>query len=242
MKSAVAMQTGETWQDGAAKTPGTITEFVTEEIRNRIVLGVLGPGQKVPVYELADEMGVSRVPLREAVRQLEAESLVDNLPRRGTVVRALSVRDLSDSFTILQAIEPIAARRAAESRGDGVATAMEYWLGEMRELMKKKVPQESKPMLHAHREFHFALFRAAGEGVLQRHLSMLWNTCERYVMTSLPNRERQLAAVREHAELVERIKAKDPDGTAEVLRTHLEASLTCAMDHLLIAAGASEPK
>ncbi|WP_081792337.1 GntR family transcriptional regulator [Rhodococcus wratislaviensis] len=61
----------------------------TKRIRDRIVLGVLQPGEKLSVYSLADELGVSRVPLREAVRQLEAESHVDNVPRRGTVVRLL---------------------------------------------------------------------------------------------------------------------------------------------------------
>ncbi|WP_200887680.1 GntR family transcriptional regulator [Rhodococcus opacus] len=55
----------------------------TKRIRDRIVLGVLQPGEKLSVYSLADELGVSRVPLREAVRQLEAESHVDNVRRRG---------------------------------------------------------------------------------------------------------------------------------------------------------------
>lgn len=214
------------------KTPGTITDFVTEQIRNRIVLGVLPPEHKVPVYELADELGVSRVPLREAVRQLEAESLVDNLPRRGTVVRALNVSDLRDAFEILHAIEPIAARRAAESGDERVVGAMRYWLGQMQDLSKRRVPQVSEEMLHAHREFHFALFGVAGDGVLQRHLCMLWNTCERYVMNSLPNRQRQVAAAREHADLVKRIEARDPEGTENVLSRHLDESLASALAYL----------
>ncbi|MGW5644303.1 GntR family transcriptional regulator [Saccharopolyspora sp. NPDC003752] len=214
------------------QTPGTITDFVAEQLRNRIVLGVLRPGRKVPVYELADELGVSRVPLREAVRQLEAESLVDNLPRRGTVVRELSVRDLRDSFAILQAVEPVAAHRAAESGDPTILRDMEYWLGQMQELTDRRVPEVSEEMLHAHRAFHFALFRAAGEGVLHRHLCMLWNTCERYVMNSLPNSERQAAAAVEHAELVKRIRAGDLDGIDEVLRGHLEASLTSSLRYL----------
>ncbi|GLY68131.1 GntR family transcriptional regulator [Amycolatopsis taiwanensis] len=215
------------------KTPGTITDFVTEHIRNRIVLGVLKPGHKVPVYELADELGVSRVPLREAVRQLEAESLVHNLPRRGTVVRELSAADLRDTFEILHHIEPIAARRATEPGNEEIVAQMRYWLGQMQELAKKRVPFVSEEMLHAHREFHFALFRAAGEGgVLERHLCMLWNACERYVMNSLPNRKRQAAAAREHAQLVELIEAGDPDGAAEVLHQHLDHSLAGAMGYL----------
>ncbi len=214
------------------KAPGTITEFVAEELRNRIVLGTLQPGAKVPVYEIAASLGVSRVPLREAVRQLEAECLVVNLPRRGTVVRELSVVDLRDSFEILQAVEPIAARRAAASKDPVLAAEMERWLERMDDLFDRRVSQTSEDMLHAHRQFHFALFRAGGEGVLQRHLCMLWNTCERYVMSSLPDVDRQLAAAREHAELVRRIRAGDPEGTAEVLRQHLSASLACSLRYL----------
>lgn len=222
---------------GKVETPGTITDFVAEQLRNRIVLGQLQPGRKVPVYALAGELKVSRVPLREAVRQLEAESLVDNLPRRGTVVRALSVQDLRDSFTILMAIEPIAARRAAV--GDpAIVDTMSHWLERMQELSARRVPQVSEEMLHAHRQFHFALFGGAGEGVLQRHLCMLWNTCERYVMNSLPNSARQAAAAREHARLVRRIRARDPDGTAEVLRLHLQASLASSLRYLEATTGA----
>lgn len=226
--TSVAIDTGSS----GAKAPGTITDFVTEQLRNRIVLGVLKPGRKVPVYELADELGVSRVPLREAVRQLEAESMVDNLPRRGTVVRELNVADLRDAFEALHAIEPIAARRAASSGDPAVLESMRHWLEEMQRLAKRRVPQVSEEMLHAHRQFHFALFSAGGEGVLTRHLCMLWNTCERYVMNALPDPERQAASADEHAELVRRIEDGDPEGTAAVLRRHLDASLTSALRHL----------
>lgn len=212
--------------------PATITEFVTEQIRDRIVLGVLSPGSKLSVYDLAEELGVSRVPLREAVRQLEAESLVDNPPRRGTVVRSLNVRDVRDSFEILKSIEPIAARRAAASADDETIAVMRSTLREMQDLSDRRLLHVSRQMLHAHREFHFAFFRAAGEGVLQRHLRMLWNTCERYVINSVPDLERQAAAAREHAAMVSRIEARDPEGTTNALQEHLDASLKGALIYL----------
>lgn len=217
---------------GAAKAPGTVTDFAARELRNRIVLGTLPPRAKVPVYELAAELNISRVPLREAVRQLEAESLVDNLPRRGTVVRELSERDLRDSFEILRQIEPIAARRAAQANDSAVVDSMQHWLERMQELSAKQVPLLSQEMLEAHREFHFSLFGAGGEGVLQRHLCMLWNTCERYVMSSLPDIDRQAAAAAEHAELVRVIRAGDAERTATVLDQHLTASLTSSLRHM----------
>lgn len=210
--------------------PGTITEFVTEQIRDRIVLGILPPGSKLSVYQLAEELGVSRVPLREAVRQLEAESLVDNVARRGTIVRPLNLQDVCDSFEILDSIEVIAARRAAESSDEATVAAMRLHLNEMQVAAERA--SFSREMLKAHREFHFAFFRASGEGVLQRHLRMLWNTCERYVINSAPDRERQAAAAREHAEMVRQIEARNPEGTVQALREHLQASLASALKYL----------
>lgn len=216
---------------GGTTPPETVTEFVTEKIRDRIVLGALQPGQKLSVYDLAVELGVSRVPLREAVRQLEAESLVDNLPRRGTVVRPLTFEDVTDAFEILDKIEVIAARRAAISSDGSTAKEMRYWLDQMQALSDQGVSPISEEMLHAHRAFHFALFNGSGGGVLGRHLCMLWNTCERYVMNSRTT-ERQASAAAEHRLIVERIEAKDPDGTAEVLQKHINAALAGTMTYL----------
>lgn len=214
-----------------AGPPGTVTEFVVEQLRDRIVLGTLQPGSKVSIYALADEFGVSRVPLREAVRQLEAESLVENLPRRGTIVRPLRAEDIIDTYEMLDKIEVIAAQRAAASEGNEIADEMQYWLDEMKRLTRDDVPSVSADMLHAHRAFHFALFKGAGEGVLQQHLSMLWNTAERYVINARTP-ERQRAANREHAELVKKIAAKDVDGVTEALHAHLHASRTATMQRL----------
>lgn len=225
---------------GAATTPpDTVTEFVVEQVRDRIVLGKVKPGQKLSVYSLAEEFGCSRVPLREAVRQLEAESLVDNLPRRGTVVRALNLADITDAFLILQRIEVIAAQRAATGDDSTIAKDMRYWLDTMTQLTEQGVPEISDAMLHAHRAFHFASFRGAGEGVLQRHLHMLWNTCERYVINSrTPGRSK--AAALEHGEIARQIEAKDPDGVAAALAVHLAASKSATME-CLNAMGIAEP-
>lgn len=222
---------GTTPASAVAAPPGTVTEFVVEQLRDRIVLGTLQPGSKVSVYALADEFGVSRVPLREAVRQLEAECLVENLPRRGTIVRPLRTADIIDTYEMLDRIEVIAAQRAASSEGPDIAEEMQYWLDEMKRLSVDDAPLVSAEMLHAHRAFHFSLFKGAGDGVLQQHLSMLWNTAERYVINArTPKRQR--AANREHAELVKKIAAKDVDGVTEALHTHLNASRAATMQRL----------
>lgn len=214
---------GEAGVTPGAMPPETVTEFVTEQIRDRIVLGTLLPGTKLSVYSLAEEFGVSRVPLREAVRQLEAESLVDNLARRGTVVRALKSKDVHDAFVMLNRVEELAAQRAASGpNGKPVVKEMRYWQDQMAALMAEGVPAASLQMLHAHRAFHFAMFKAGGEGgLLFRHLCMLWNTAERYVISSR-TAERLEAAHREHEELMQRIEAGDVEGTAAALQAHIQ--------------------
>lgn len=214
-----------------AAPPETVTTFVVEQLRDRIVLGQIQAGQKLSVYSLAEELGVSRVPLREAVRQLEAESLVDNLPRRGTVVRPMSIADITDAYEILKRIEVIAAQRAATAEEPAIAKEMRYWLDNMAMLAERGIPDASVEMLHAHRAFHFALFKGAGEGVLQKHLCMLWNTCERYVINSRTP-ERRVASAQEHAEIVRQIEARDLNGVEAALARHIEASMAGTMESL----------
>ncbi|WP_245600910.1 FCD domain-containing protein [Streptomyces sulphureus] len=157
---------------------------------------------------------------------------MDSLLRHGTVVRLMSPRLLRDSFDILRAIEPIAARHAAESDDGTISASMQQWPEDMQELAEKRVPRVSEAMLHAHRESHLTLFRAAGGEGLQRHLCMLWNTCERCVTNSLSKHGRQAAAAREHADSARCLQECDSGGTANVLPRHLEANRAGSSDHL----------
>lgn len=225
MRGAVA---GTSSRAGSA-TPETIVDYVTEQIRRRIVLGRLVPGERVPLYALAEEFGVSRVPLREAVRQLEAEGLLDNVPRRGAIVRELNRQDLEDAFRVLNDIEILAVRRAARNSDASVIAEMRYWSERMHGLGEDRVSEE---MLEAHRAFHFALFDAAGDGILLRHLKMLWHTCERYVMHGMPDHDRQKRAQDEHLQLIDLVEAKDAKGASKLLEQHLKNSLHFALRKL----------
>jgi DNA-binding GntR family transcriptional regulator len=96
---------------GEAHTP--LRDQVREEIRLRISDGRLGPGSKMVERELAAELGVSRVPVREALRMLETEGFVQVIPRRGVVVKRLSRHDVEELFDVREALEVLATRRAA---------------------------------------------------------------------------------------------------------------------------------
>jgi DNA-binding GntR family transcriptional regulator len=210
-------------------SPTLLTDYVTDQIRARIVLGQMRPGEWVPMDLLAKELGSSRVPLREAVRQLEAESLVTSIPRRGAVVSQFDEGDVRDSFTILETVEGIAVARVAESADAEVVGAMHRWAQEIAALQDKPVSEE---MLNAHRAFHFLLFDAGGGTVLLRHLRMLWYTCERYVMLCMPDPKRRAESLGEHEELCRCIGRRDRTGALDILQHHLHASLASVLQHL----------
>jgi DNA-binding GntR family transcriptional regulator len=90
------------------------------ELRERIVQGAIKPGERIRERELADELGVSRIPLREALPRLEAEGFIRTVPRRGAVVTELSLRDVEELFEVRSSLEVLAARLAAAAcaRGD----------------------------------------------------------------------------------------------------------------------------
>lgn len=210
--------------------PDTIVVYIIEQIRTRIILGELPAGKRIPLYSLADEFGISRVPLREAMRQLAAEGLVDQEPRRGTVVRPLSLQDLEDCFHLLEYLESIAATRATTTIHPEMVDAMRYWFDRMDELQDRHVSPE---MLEAHRNFHFAYFSALGEGILLQLLRILWHTCQRYVMHCTPDARRRQRSRSQHRELISLVAKGDSAGTAELLQRHIREALDYSRDYLM---------
>jgi DNA-binding GntR family transcriptional regulator len=102
----------------------TLEAVVCDELRNRIVSGQLPPGLRLVESSLAEDLAVSRAPVREAIRQLEHEGFVTISPRRGAAVAELSVEDAMDCYEIRAALEAVAAKRAAERRTEGDVTRL----------------------------------------------------------------------------------------------------------------------
>lgn len=199
----------------------TLAEFVLDELRKRIVLGQLAPGSRMAVDRLAEELGSSRIPVREGLRQLEAEGLVVSVPRRGVMVRDVYEQDIDDAYGLLEAAELLAAARAVERVTPEMLDRMNYWADEMLRLCDEPDPAA---MLVAHRSFHFTVFDAVGNGLLLRHTKMLWNACERFVAAAISDDERGRANVEQHKEFIPLLERKDAEGLIELTRQHLQAS------------------
>lgn len=206
------------------KQPGAAThghgnshQWVVAEIRRRILRGTLGPGQAVNQEELASDLRVSRMPVREALRTLEVEGLVQLSPNRGAVVNALSRAEVQELYLLRQILEQAAVRRAAERITPEQVASLDELLVRME--AHADAPPDDWQELHT--TFHLQLYAAAGLPRMSRIVANLRNIVEPYsrIYVQLPDRYAQ--ARREHREILAACGANDADSAERVLATHL---------------------
>lgn len=214
--------------DGSGRGHRTLAEKAFDTLHVAIITGRLRPGTRLPIEELAELLEMSPMPIREAVRRLDAAGLVENIPHRGARVTDLSVIDLAEVTEVRLALEVLAIRRAAE-RFDAQheATARDRL-----EQLNRMPDDNSAGTSAAHAAFHFALYDAAGSAWLMRLIRPVWETSERYCL-AVPSCRQLVGRRHEHDEILAACVARDPDRAAVALHDHLATtanSISVAMD------------
>jgi DNA-binding GntR family transcriptional regulator len=203
----------------------TKSQLAYETVRNRILAHQYGPGLVLNQAALAKELGISTTPLREALRRLSAEGLVELQSHRDARVTELSAEEARDLVEIRLALDPVAASLAAQRRTrDDIAELRASALGLV------SLPNDpAVSQLIAHRRFHRAIYLAAHNEILAATLDGLWDKADRYRFVGLQiprdqaaEREQRAA---EHQLLLESIIAGDSDVAAETMRRHIGESL-----------------
>lgn len=205
--------------EGAAFRHRTLAEAALERLREAIIMGELTPGTPLRLEDLAQSLGMSISPIREAVRQLEALGLAERLPHHGAKVMGLDIEDLRELFSIRLALESMALRRAAELFDAADEETARAHLTAYDEASHRG---DTRAAVREHTAYHFALYDAARSGWLLRLIRPAWDSCERYRQVLLAE-----GAVRDRHEeldvaLLEACVAHDPDRVAAALREHLE--------------------
>ena len=193
---------------------------VAVELRRSIVSGALAPGQTFSLRELAGQLGVSFIPVREALRDLESEGLVVSSPGRSTMVAPLDLEDLRSIYRLRRTIEPDLARRACRRLSDAEL--------DRRSGIAHDFGDESRSMddIYAdHHEFHLALLAPAASAWDTRILSTLWRAGERYVRMAFgrldPDPDEHRRRERAHTALVAAFRSRDEQPAAEETERHL---------------------
>ena len=203
---------------GSASSRGhrTLAEKAYETLHTAIITGALRPGARLPIEELAEHLEMSPMPIREAVRRLDAVGLVENVPHRGARVTELSVTDVTEVYEVRLALEPLAIRRTAARFTDALAAHARQCLQQLESM----ADETSAATSEAHAAFHFAFYEAAGSAWLLRSIRPAWQVSERYAL-EWPEVRQLEGRSEEHREILAACEAHDPDRAAQALHDHL---------------------
>jgi DNA-binding GntR family transcriptional regulator len=202
----------------------TKAEVAYELMRERVLRGDLLPGAVIPQAALARELGISTTPLREALRRLMTEGLVELDAHRDARVTRLTVEEARDLIEIRRSLDPLAAGLAAERR-----TRADLAL--IRETAAELLPLRADPgavELLTHRRFHAAIYSASHNQVLVQTLDSLWDKADRYRRLALEGGRTEEDLDRTHTEhltLVDAVAAGDTGTATAVMLAHVDASL-----------------
>lgn len=204
-----------------------LRELVFEALREAIIQGRLHPGERLMEIQLAEELGVSRTPVREAIRKLELEGLVLMIPRKGAYVSQISMKDIADVFEIRRALEGLAARLAAERATDEEIERLERALVKISEVAEA---EDLDGAVALDTDFHEELMAASHNPRLSQMVSNLREQIQRFRLTSLSHPGRVKLAVEEHAKIVDAIAGRDAELAQNLAHEHIENAENSLME------------
>lgn len=200
----------------------SVADQVYAVLLERIVAGELRPGSHLRQEALAEELGVSRTPLREALMRLASEGLVEFASNRGAAVARHELADMDHAWRARLVLEPVAARLAAEVREPSALERMRRSIARQR-----RVTDDVAESFAVNREFHTALVAASDNPHLMQFAKMLWMTrigIPIFAGQAVRHPGDLLAWANQHEEILEAIEQGDGDAAERLTRTHIEAS------------------
>ena len=198
----------------------SLRRVVFETLRKAILSGRIGPGERLPELPLARKLGVSRTPVREAVRMLKEEGLVRIEPNCGAVVTGITREEMEDLLEACCALECLAAERACSRAGEKERAAMEEAALAFEHSCLNGSPEN---MISADRQFHLAVIDAAGNHILLRVIESLREQCSRCFTEYLKNPSVYPEAVRGHRRIMEAVKRGDAKSARMAAEEHIQA-------------------
>ncbi len=201
-----------------ADNTSSLSARVFEELEDGILSGQIPSGENLIELKLSSEMGVSRTPVREAIRMLEQKGLVQIIPNKGAVVLGISEKDLKDIYTIRMYIEGLASRWAAENISEEQAQE----LTEIVDLQEfYNVKQANGKINDLDSRFHEKIYEISGSRTLQHTLGDLHHMIQRYRKLSFSAAGRAEKAIQEHREILDAICRHDGEQAERLTIQHI---------------------
>lgn len=205
----------------------TLAVHLVEQLRQLIFDGDLEPGSRLQEAELSQRFGVSRTPLREALKLLTAEGLITFQPNRGATVTQLSLDELAETFPVMGVLEALAGELAARH-------ASESDLEELRqlhdEIVERYESRDLKTYFSANQRFHERLVDAAHNETLASHYHQLAGRVRRARYRANLSHERWAQSVEEHRQIIAALETRDGETLGRVLRAHIDHKFETVRD------------
>lgn len=204
-------------------------EQVAQRLRQMLVEGRIAPGAKLNERELAEQLNVSRTPLREAIKMLAAEGLVELLPNRGAIAVSLGESDVLDTFEVMAGLEAMSGELAARRITDeelAEIRAMHY------EMMAAYTRRDLSAYYSLNSRIHSAINAAAKNPVLLTVYTQVNARLQALRFRSNQDGEKWKRAVKEHEKMIEALAARDPAAMREVLLAHLQNKRDVVLEQL----------
>ncbi len=219
--------TSEPFGGVARITRVTLHDAVANQIRDMIIEGKLDPGSRINEGQVGASLGVSRTPLREAIKTLASEGLVEIMPAKGAIVRRFSENDIRELLEALKAIEQAAARHACQRASEAQIEAIRAMHAEM---LGQYTARNRLQYFKLNQNIHSAIVQASGNSVLAQTHETLQARIKRIRFVGNETPERWSAAVAEHEEMIAALVRRDADALAEILGRHLDKTVDRVKD------------
>jgi len=206
-----------------------LRDVVFNTLREAILKGDLVPGERLMENTLAEKMGVSRTPIREAIRKLELEGLVTMIPRKGAEVAKITEKDIRDLLEVRATLEALAVRLACERMSDETIEKLNILKEEFARAAKKK---DVNLIIRKDVEFHDAIFSSTGNDKLIQIVSNLREQIYRFRVKYIQEMPDYQVLIDEHEEIVENIKNGDIKAAEKMAINHIANQEKAVIDML----------
>ena len=196
-----------------------LREIVYEELKRQILVGEIAPGTRMMEVDLADVMGVSRTPVREAIRKLELEGLVTMIPRRGAEVAQITGKSLQDVLEVRRSLDALCAELACERISDAEIAALE---AACKEFEEATYTRDARVIAAADVALHDIIIKATNNNRLVQLVNNLAEQMYRYRFEYIKDYSMHGRLVEEHRVIFEAIRKKDKVTAAAAAVTHID--------------------
>ena len=198
--------------------PRSVGDAVYDALKGAIIKGDLAPGQRLIEHQLSLQLRTSRIPIREAIKKLEQEGLVEKLHRRGFIVKSVSQAEIEETFGIRAVLESYAAYLATERLTDVLIRTLEASIQDYRDGLASN---DVEKMMSANTQFHETIYRAAGSQKLYTLINNFRDFIARYRRALLTNLDFAKISLDDHVQMVSAMRKKDKERVESLVRTHI---------------------